>query len=325
MASGILVVINQEGGRVRRVGYEMLSLAQQLAPGQVTALTFGEGAEQTAEGLGRYGADQVVLLSNPAYHRYSSDGFASATAHVVESIDPEALFFPANAWGKDLAPRVAGLLGAGLASDCTEVHRRDDGRLGAIRPVYAGKAYARVAIDSPRQVYSIRPNIQALAETHRAAQPVSIDPGVDASQFQAVVTEVQQSQAGQLELTEADIIVSGGRGVKAPENFKVLEDLGEALGAAMGSSRPVADEGWVPHSYHIGQTGKVVSPTVYFAVGISGAIQHLAGISGSKYIVAINSDPDAPIFKAANYGIVGDLFKVVPALAAEIRRIKQDA
>ncbi len=325
MASGILVVINQEGGRVRRVGFEMLSLAQKLAPGQVTALTFGDGAEQSKDSLGQYGADQVVFLSGSAYHHYSSDGFADAVVKVVEGVDPESLFFPATAWGKDLAPRVAGLLGAGLASDCTEVYRRDDGRLGAVRPIYAGKAFARVAIDSPRQVYSIRPNIQPVAETQRAAAVLAIDPGLDASQFQARVVEVKESQGEQLELTEADIIVSGGRGVKAPENFKVLEDLASALGAAMGSSRPVADEGWVPHSYHIGQTGKVVSPTVYFAVGISGAIQHLAGISGSKYIVAINSDPDAPIFKAANYGIVGDLFKVVPALAEEVRHIKQDA
>jgi len=325
MAEGILVVIDQTGGHVRRVAYEMLSLAQKLAPGHVTALTFGEDAEATQENLGRYGADQVVLLASATYHRYSSDGFAQAVVKVVDGVDPLGLFFPATAWGKDLAPRVAGLLGAGLASDCTEVYLREDGRFGAIRPIYAGKAYARVAIDSPRQLFSLRPNIQPLVETQRAAVVVAIDPGLDKSQFQAVVTELQESQGGQLELTEADIIVSGGRGIKAPENFKVLEELASALGAALGSSRPVADEGWVPHSYHIGQTGKVVSPSVYFAVGISGAIQHLAGISGSKYIVAINSDADAPIFKAANYGVVGDLFKVVPSLAEEIRRIKQDS
>ncbi|PSR22255.1 MAG: electron transfer flavoprotein subunit alpha/FixB family protein [Sulfobacillus acidophilus] len=325
MAQGILVVVNQEEGRVRRVAYELLSLAQSLASGQVTALTFGPDAENTRESLGRYGADRVVFLSGPAYQAYSSDGFAQAVAAVVSTIDPQALFFPATAWGRDLAPRVAGLIGAGLASDCTEVHVRDDGRLGAVRPMYAGKVYARVAIDSPRQIFSLRPNIQTVVETGRSAEVVAVDPGLDASTFQAVVTEVKQSQGGQVELTEADIIVSGGRGIKAPENFKVLEELADALGAALGSSRPVADEGWVPHSYHIGQTGKVVSPTVYFAVGISGAIQHLAGISGSKYIVAINSDPDAPIFKAANYGIVGDLFQVVPALAQAIREVKKDA
>lgn len=325
MAQGILVVVDQRAGRVRRVGYELLSLAQELAPGHVTALTFGEGAQATQEGLARYGADYTVILSDSTYHDYSSDGFAEAVVKVVDHVDPLALFFPATAWGKDLAPRVGGLLGAGLASDCTEVFSSDKGRFTAVRPVYAGKAYARVEIDSPRQLFSLRPNIQKVTEHHRAGTPVIVDPCLEASAFKAVVTEILQSQSGQLELTEADIIVSGGRGIKAAENFQVLEELSDALGAALGSSRPVADEGWVPHSYHIGQTGKVVSPTVYFAVGISGAIQHLAGISGSKYIVAINSDPDAPIFKAANYGIVGDLFKVVPALAEAIRQVKQGA
>ncbi len=325
MAQGILVVIHQENGRVRRVAHEILSLAQSLAPGHVTAVAFGDQVDQTQETLGRYGADQVVLLSDPIYHRYSSDGFAQALKGVCEVIDPEALFFPANAWGRDLAPRTAGTIGAGLASDCTEVYRGDGGRLGAIRPVYAGKAYARVAIHTPRQVFSLRPNVQTVVESGRAAEVVSVDLSLDASDFKAIVTEVQESQGAKLELTEADVIVSGGRGIKSPENFQILEQLADALGAALGSSRPVADEGWVPHSYHIGQTGKVVSPTMYVAVGISGAIQHLAGISGSKYIVAINSDADAPIFKAANYGIVGDLFEVVPRLAQAVRDIKQDA
>lgn len=324
MAQGILVAVNQEGGHVRRVAYEMLSVAQELAPGAVTAVTFGDGAEKTRDALGQYGADTVVFLSQPAYHRYSSDGFAQALKALVGQIDPAAIFFPATSWGRDLAPRVAGEIAAGLASDCTEVFLRDDGRIGAVRPIYAGKAYARVAVQSPRQVFSLRPNIQRVKESGRAAHIMEFDPGLVADSFRARVTEVQQSQGGQLELTEADIIVSGGRGVKAPENFAVLEDLAQALGAALGSSRPVADEGWVPHSYHIGQTGKVVSPTMYVAVGISGAIQHLAGISGSKYIVAINSDADAPIFKAANYGIVGDLFQVVPAFAEAVRDVKKD-
>lgn len=325
MSKGILVVVNQSGGRVRRVAYEMLSLAQSLAPGEVSALTFGEDAESLSKALGRYGADGVVALSQPAYHTYSSDGFAKATHQVIDALDPQAVFFPATAWGKDLAPRVAHEVGAGLASDCTEVFRREDGRLGAVRPVYAGKAYARVNVNTPRQFFSLRPNIQPMVQTSREGKLLTLDVPLDASQFQARVTEIKESQSEKLELTEADIIVSGGRGMKAPDNFKLLEDLAQALGAAVGSSRPVADEGWVPHSYHIGQTGKVVSPTVYFAVGISGAIQHLAGISGSKYIVAINSDPDAPIFKAANYGVVGDLFQIVPVLTEEVRKIKQDA
>ncbi|MDA8194114.1 MAG: electron transfer flavoprotein subunit alpha/FixB family protein [Thermaerobacter sp.] len=322
MADGILVVLEQAGGKVRRVAYEMLSLAQSLAPGKVSALTFGPDAEATRDGLGRYGADQTVFFGGDAFARYSSDGFGLAVAHAIDQVDPTAVFFPATAWGKDLAPRVAALIQAGLATDCTEVLPASDGRYEAVRPVYAGKALARVAIDTPRQLFSIRPNIHKPVETERAATPLAVDPQVDPAEFQAVVTEVRQSQGGQLELTEAEIIVSGGRGIKAPDNYRILDDLAAVLGAATGSSRPLADEGWVPHSYHIGQTGKVVSPTIYFAIGISGAIQHLAGISGSKYIVAINNDKDAPIFKAANYGIVGDLFKVVPALTREIQALK---
>ncbi|MCY0877510.1 MAG: electron transfer flavoprotein subunit alpha/FixB family protein [Firmicutes bacterium] len=325
MPEGIVVVTPQEGGRVRRVAYEMVSLAQGLAPGAVTAVTFGPEAEATASALGKYGADQVVALNGPAYQRYSSDGFALAVQALIDHVDPEAVFFPATAWGKDLAPRVAGLLQAGLASDCIAVTRGSDGRLQAVRPIYAGKAFATVSIQSQRQLFSIRPNIQAIVEHGRAGTLLPFTPSVDPSAFQAVAVEVRSQASDKPDLTEAEIIVSGGRGIKAPENFRLLEDLADALGAALGSSRPVADEGWVPHSYHIGQTGKVVSPTVYFAIGISGAIQHLAGISGAKYIVAINNDPEAPIFKAANYGIVGDLFQVVPALTAEIRRMKENA
>lgn len=324
MAEGILVVFDQHGGKVRRVVHEMLSRAQELVPGQVTALTFGADAALSRQALAQYGADRAIFLAGSAYEQYSSDGFAEAVAKAVEEVDPEAIFFPATAWGKDLAPRVAGLVKAGLASDCTEVHRGEDGHFYAVRPIYAGKAFARVAIDSDRQIFSLRPNIQKIVETGRQAEVVAFDPGLDAATFKARVTAVQENQTGgKLELTEAEIIVSGGRGIKAPENYQLIEGLASVLGAAMGSSRPVADDGWVPHSYHIGQTGKVVSPTVYFAVGISGAIQHLAGISGSKYIVAINSDPEAPIFKAANYGIVGDLFKVVPALTEEIKKVKE--
>lgn len=322
MGQGILVVIEQSNGNVRRVAYEMLSLAQQLAPEAVTALTFGPGAEATQEHLGRYGADQLTAFSQETFSRYSSDGFAQAVVNVVEQIDPGAVFFPATAWGKDLAPRVAGLLKAGLATDCVDVVANDRGTLDGIRPVYAGKAIAHVAIDTPRQLFSIRPNVQKPVESHRPATIVALEPGLAASEFLAVVTEVKVNSGTTLELTEADTIVSGGRGIKAPENYHLLDELAAALGAATGSSRPLADEGWVPHSYHIGQTGKVVSPTVYFAIGISGAIQHLAGISSSKYIVAINNDKDAPIFKAANYGIIGDLFQVVPALTKEVLALK---
>ena len=324
MGDQILVVLQQESGKVRRVTLEMLSLAQQLRPGRVTALTFGPGAESTQDVLGRYGADRLVVLSQPQFANYSSDGFAKAVQAVQNVVAANAILFPATAWGKDLAPRVAGLLEAGLASDCTEVRPDDQGRCIATRPVYAGKAFATIQIDTPVQLFSIRPNIQPIKETQRAAELFDCPVDIPDTVFQSRVVEVRTQGTETVELTEAEIIVSGGRGMKGPDNFKLLDELASALGAAVGSSRPVADEGWVPHSYHIGQTGKVVSPNVYFAIGISGAIQHLAGISGSKYIVAINSDPEAPIFKAANYGIVGNLFDVVPAVTAAVRQLKSD-
>lgn len=324
MGEQILVVLQQEAGKVRHVALEALSLAQHLRPGQVTALTFGPGSESTRDVLGRYGADRLVSLNHEMFASYSSDGFAEAVRQVENMVEASAIIFPATAWGKDLAPRVAGLLEAGLASDCTEITSDADGRLVAIRPVYAGKAFATVHIDSPVQTFSIRPNIQSVKETNRSAEPLSCPIELSAESFQSKVVEVRTQATDAVELTEAEIIVSGGRGMKGPENFKLLDDLAQALGAAVGSSRPVADEGWVPHSYHIGQTGKVVSPNVYFAVGISGAIQHLAGISGSKYIVAINSDSEAPIFKAANYGIVGNLFDVVPSVTKAVLALKAE-
>lgn len=324
MADDILVILQQEAGKVRRVALEMLSLAQQLRPGQVTAVTFGPDAESTKDVLGRYGADRMIALNQDVFAHYSSDGFAEAVRQIQNTVAATALMFPATAWGKDLAPRVAGLLQAGLASDCTEIRSESNGRLVATRPVYAGKAFATVQIDSPVQIFSIRPNIQSVKETNRSAEPFDCPIDLQALSFQSKVVEVRTQATETVELTEAEIIVSGGRGMKGPENFQLLDNLAQALGAAVGSSRPVADEGWVPHSYHIGQTGKVVSPNVYFAIGISGAIQHLAGISGSKYIVAINSDPEAPIFKAANYGIVGNLFDVVPAVTEAVHRLKAE-
>lgn len=324
MADHILVILQQEAGKVRRVALEMLSLAQQLRPGMVTALTFGPGAEATQGVLGRYGADRLVALNQDLFAHYSSDGFAEAVRQVQNTVEATAIFFPATAWGKDLAPRVAGLLKAGLASDCTAISNEGEGRFVATRPVYAGKAFATVQIDSPVQIFSIRPNIQSMTETNRAAEILACPIDIESGSFQSKVVEVRTQATETVELTEAEIIVSGGRGMKGPENFQLLDNLAQALGAAVGSSRPVADEGWVPHSYHIGQTGKVVSPNVYFAIGISGAIQHLAGISGSKYIVAVNSDAEAPIFKAANYGIVGNLFEVVPAITDAVQRLKAE-
>jgi electron transfer flavoprotein alpha subunit len=317
----ILAVLEQHDGRLRRVSLEVLTAARSLGDA-VTAVAIGQGAEQHAEVAGRHGAATLIALTGEAFRQYSSDGFAEALAEVIRREDPDTVLFPATSWGKDLAPRVSGLLQAGLVSDCTALEADGDDVV-AIRPVYAGKAFQRVRVAGRPRMMSLRPNVHAVTETGGAPAHVSLpDLGAAGQHPLARVTGVEQG-SDQVELTEAKIIVSGGRGMKAPENFKLLDELAAALGAAVGSSRPVADEGWVPHSYHVGQTGKVVSPDVYIAVGISGAIQHVAGISGSKYIVAINNDPEAPIFKVANYGIVGDLFQVVPALTEAVKELKR--
>lgn len=314
--SGTLVIVEQLAGRVRRVTLEACTTAVRLGQGPVAALAFGAGAGEVAEVLGAHGVEQLLVLSEAPFDRYSSDAFASAVAEVVRQLEPTVVLFGATAFGKDLAPRVSGVLKAGLASDVTGVDA-DGEDLVITRPVYAGKAFQRLRIVGTPKLVSLRPNVQPATPGGGGAARVST-PAVEVAAPKAVVTATERNEET-VELTEASRIVSGGRGLKAPENFRLLDELAAVLGAAVGSSRPVADEGWVPHSYHVGQTGKVVSPDLYVAVGISGAIQHVAGISNSKCIVAINSDPDAPIFKVANYGIVGDLFQVVPALTAALK------
>jgi electron transfer flavoprotein alpha subunit len=320
--AGYLVVLEHSEGQPRRVSRELASTAHRLAGGPVTAVALGPGAEALAGEMGHHGVNRLLALDDARFAQYSSDGFGDALAALIRQEDPDVVLFPATAWGKDLAPRVSGLLGAGLVTDCTGLEADGDS-LVAIRPVYAGKAFTRVRVQGRPALYSLRPNVQPIAEVETPCAVERPDVGEAGKDAKARVTAVDRATSETVELTEASIIVSGGRGMKAPENFRLLDELAAELGAAVGSSRPVADEGWVPHSYHVGQTGKVVSPDLYIAVGISGAIQHVAGISGSKYIVAINNDPDAPIFKVANYGIVGDLFQVVPALTEAIRAHKQ--
>lgn len=322
---GYLIVIEQTDGQMRRVSREVISTAKALGGGDVTAVAFGPGARSLAEEAGRHGATRLIAAEGERFSHYSSDGFAEALAAIIKGEEPDVVLYPATSWGKDLSPRVSGLTGAGLVTDCTALVRDGDDVL-ATRPVYAGKAFTRVRVTGRPAMFSLRPNVQPVTET--GAGPASVvepDLGEAGAAPMARVSGVERGQSDTLELTEASVIVSGGRGMKSGDNFRILDELAAELGAAVGSSRPVADEGWVPHSYHVGQTGKVVSPDLYIAVGISGAIQHVAGISGSKYIVAINNDAEAPIFKVANYGIVGDLFQVVPALTEALHQHKQNA
>jgi len=312
---GILTFAEQRGGKLRRPSLEVLSEARRLAGelgGSVETVVIGAGSETLAAELGSYGADRVHVFDDAALDGYATEPWARAMAQVVAETKPAAVLLPFSAMGTDLAPRVAAKAGAGLASDCVRLEVKG-GRLVARRPLYAGKAYATVEWDGEPQMATRRPNVFALG-TPDAARKAEVAKGTVDTASRARVTGTSESAQGKIELTEAQIIVSGGRGLKGPEHFHLVSDLADALGAAVGASRAVVEAGWVEHQMQVGQTGKTVSPTLYVACGISGAIQHLAGMASSKYIAAINKDPDAPIFKVANYGILGDVFEVLPKL-----------
>jgi electron transfer flavoprotein alpha subunit len=319
----ILVFAEQRDGRLRPVSREALGEAARLSAtlgGPVVAVC-PAAADPGLAALGEAGAERAILARHPAFGSYHATGYARAVAAAARTLAPQLVLFANSAMGRDLAPRVAARLDAGLASDCTAL-AVEGGRLVATRPVYAGKAIQKVAFKGPVALASLRPKAFAAIERPGATAAVETLAVADDPQLsRSRLVSVAASAAGKLDLTESEVIVSGGRGLKGPENFKLLEDLAEVLGATVGASRAVVDAGWRPHSDQVGQTGKTVSPKLYFAVGISGAIQHLAGMSSSRCIVAINKDPDAPIFKVADYGVVGDLFEIVPALTDAVRKL----
>ncbi len=320
----ILVFIEQRDGAVRPVTREALGEATRLAAtlgGPVVGVC-PAAADPGLGALGEAGAAEVLLATHEAFARYEAAGYAAAVAAAVAKVGPKAVLFAASAMGRDLAPRVAARLGVGLAADCTAL-AVEDGRLLATRPVYAGKAVQRVAFTGSPALVSLRPKVFAppAPANGGAAKVTALPVEFDLAASRARVREVKATSAGSVDLTEAEIIVSGGRGLKGPEHFDIIEALAGALGATVGASRAVVDAGWRPHGDQVGQTGKTVSPKLYVAVAISGAIQHLAGMSSSRCIVAINKDADAPIFKVADYGVVGDAFEVVPALTEAVRTL----
>jgi electron transfer flavoprotein alpha subunit len=310
----ILVFCELKDGRLRKPSAEALTEGRRLADaaGKSLGALFVGASTAGAADAARYGADTILTAEAPALASYSSDAFAAVLADAVKAKGATVLLGAATAMGKDALPRTAARLGAGYAGDVTGLSLVD-GKLQAVRPVYAGKAFATTTFSTPVQVATTRPNVFAAAEKAGAGAMEALP--APAADFKAVVKEILAKGSGKPDLTEADVIVSGGRGMKSGENFKLLEELADALGGVVGASRAAVDAGWgLSHSIQVGQTGKVVSPTLYIACGISGAIQHIAGMSSSKVIVAINKDPEAPIFKLASYGIVGDLFEVVPEL-----------
>jgi len=313
----ILTFAEQRDGTPRRPALEAVSEARRLANligAKVSSVAIGPGARAASAELAAFGADRVHVFEDAALASYSTEGHARALAQVMAIDKPGFVLLPFTALGKDLAPRVAARFGAALVSDCVSL-AIEEGSLVARRPMYAGKAFATVRCTGEPQMATVRPNVFALGARDAARSAEVVEGMVDAA-ARARVTAVNASGEGKVELSEAQVVVSGGRGLKGPEHFHLVQELGQAFGAAVGASRAVVDAGWVDHHLQVGQTGKTVSPTLYIACGISGAIQHVAGMSSSKYIVAINKDADAPIFKIANYGLVGDAFEILPKLTA---------
>lgn len=315
----ILVFVEHSGGTARRASLECLGAAAALG-GDVTAVLSGPGSSDVAATLGASGATKAMCLTGA--DSYSPDATAADVAAVAQELGAKAFLAAATSRGKDLAPRVAMLLDSVLFTDCTQLDAAGDG-YHATRPWLAGKAIAKLSSSGPIFCATTRVNAFAVVETGATAE---ISERAASTDGKVTVTSIDAKEGGKLDVAEAPVVVSGGRGLKEPEGFKIVEDLAAAFGnAAVGASRAVVDAGWRPHAEQVGQTGKVVSPSLYIAVGISGAIQHLAGMKTSGVIVAINKDADAPIFKLADYGIVGDAFEVVPALTEAIKAVVANA
>jgi electron transfer flavoprotein alpha subunit len=320
MAQGVFAITEQRAGEMRKVSFEAVSEGRRLADGlgtDLTAAVLGSGVEAFADALKKYGPDKILVAEDPALADYTTDAYTNVLAELIRASDPAVIIMGASAQGKDLAGRLAARLDAGVAMDCVGI-KIDNGKLTYARPMFGGKILADVEIEGDPQIVAIRPNVMNINEVSKNCAIEK--PTVQVGEIKTRVVEKKMETADKIELTEADIIVSGGRGTGG--DYAAIEALAKELGAAVGASRSAVDEGWRPHSDQVGQTGKTVSPTLYIACGISGAIQHLAGMSTSKYIVAINKDEEAPIFSKADYGIVDDLFNVVPAIAEEVKKLK---
>jgi electron transfer flavoprotein alpha subunit len=320
MTQNVLVITEQNDGIFRKTTYEAVSEGKRIARALgcgLTAAVLGQGVEPVAGDLAAYGADRILCADHPGLKEYTADAYVNVLGRVIEAEKPSAIILGASTQGKDIAARLAARFDAALGMDCVAV-RVEGGNLVVTRPMYGGKVLAEVVLNGTPQIAAIRPNAMTVSEGAGAGvvEKISADPGRVRTRFVE-----KHLEAGKLELTEAEVIVSGGRGMGGSD-YALLEELAELLCGAVGASRSAVDEGWRPHSDQVGQTGKTVSPNLYIACGISGAIQHLAGMSSSKVIVAINKDPDAPIFGRADYGIVGDLFQVIPAMTEEIRKLR---
>lgn len=325
MSKKVLVLGEVREGNLRNVSFEAIAAGVQIADGgEVVGLLVGDAVASLASELVAYGASRVITVEHPHLKNYTSDGYSQAILAVVEQEEPEAIVFGHTSLGKDLSPKIASRLQSGLVSDVTEIEGAGDQAV-FIRPIYSGKAFEKVKIKEGLIFATIRPNnIAPLAKDESRSGDVS-SLSVDITNLRTIIKEVVRKSTEGVDLSEAKVVVSGGRGVKSSEGFEPLKELANLLGGAVGASRGACDAEYCDYSLQIGQTGKVITPDLYIAAGISGAIQHLAGMSNSKVIVAINKDPEANIFKVADYGIVGDLFEVVPLLIEEFKALKVNA
>jgi electron transfer flavoprotein alpha subunit len=323
--SNVLIVAEHAGGKLKKITLSAITFGKQAADaagGQLHLLVLGHDVSALADELVKYGAAKVHVAEAPVLEHALAEAYARVVADVAKSIGAGVVGAAASFLGKDYLPRVAARLGAGLASDVSGVGKGAAG-LEFTRPVYAGNAIATCVIDTPVKVVSVRPTAFDAAAPAGSASPVEkVAVGFDTGALKTKFVSFNATKSARPDLADAQVVVSGGRGLKGPENFKLIEDLADLLGGACGATRAICDAGWVPNDLQVGQTGKVVAPQLYFAVGLSGAIQHLAGMKDSKVIVAINKDPEAPIFKVADYGLVEDLFKVMGPLIDEIKKVR---
>jgi len=319
MAHGVFVITEQSCGCFRKVSYEAVSEGRRVANAlntELTAVVLGKNIESICGEIKKYGLDKILIADDPSLSEYTTDAYTNTLAYIINSYNPEVIIIGASIQGKDLSARLAARLDAGLAMDCVSI-RIEEGRLIFVRPMFGGKILADIEVAGSPKIVAIRPNVMSIIETLKNGTVETLS--VQIGKIKTIVLEKKIETGEKIELTEADIIVSGGRGTAG--DFSAIEDLANLLGGAVGASRSAVDEGWRDHSDQVGQTGKVVSPDLYIACGISGAIQHLAGISTSKYIVAINTDPEAAIFSKSDFGIVGNLFDVLPEFKREVQKI----
>lgn len=329
MTKDLLVLIETNpDGTAKNAGLELMNPGARLAEtqgGELVAAVIGCGVEQAVESARLYGASRIHVIDGPEYKQFTTDAYVDAICELLRRLEPATVLIGATVNGRDMAPRISCRLKTGLTADCTQLAiDEESGKVIWTRPAFGGNLMANILCpDHSPQIGTVRPGVfkKPIPDSGRKAQVIREEIHVELSAIRTEVLELIQETAAELvDLESAEIIVSGGRGIGGPEGFEVIRDLADALGATVGASRAAVDAGWIGHSHQVGQTGKTVGPKLYIACGISGAIQHVAGMSGSKTIVAINKDPEAPIFHVADYGIVGDLHTVVPAMAAEIRR-----